>query len=163
MRSNYATLMAKRRMDAERAKPGPDLAERLERVGAEMGEYPPEWPQVALLVKTLAGWKCERCNHSHGPTPWVLTVHHLIEEDKWNLNDWNLAALCQRCHLQIQNRVNFMQDWPFDHSPWMARHVEGYNEWARARGLPELSLNGVGPAHDHTFYWPASPFDRPAM
>ena len=140
-------------MQAERRRPGPDLAERLERVGAETGEYPPEWPAVARLVKELAGWKCERCRHPHGPSPWVLTVHHL-DGNKHNLNDWNLAALDQRCHLQVQARVNFNQDWPFDHSPWMARHVAGYNEWAAARHLPLLTLVGVGPELDYTTYWP---------
>ncbi len=153
MRSNYATLMAKRRMAAERARPGPDLAERLERVGAETGEYPAEWADVARLVKALSDWCCERCGHPNEPTPWVLTVHHL-DGDKWNLNDWNLAALCQRCHLRVQGRVNFMQDWPFDHSPWMARHVEGHNEWARARHLPELTMAGIDHARSYANEWP---------
>lgn len=141
-------------MEAERAKPGLDLAERLERVGAETGEYPAEWPEVARLVKTLAGWRCERCDHPHAPSPWVLTVHHL-DGNKWNLNDWNLAALCQRCHLRVQARVIFMQDWPFDHSPWMARHVAGYNEWAAAHHLPLLSLVGVDTTRSYANEWPA--------
>ena len=154
MRSRVAENMAKRRMAAERAKPGPDLAERLERVGAEVGEYPPEWPEVAKLVKTLAGWCCERCGHFNAPSPWVLTVHHL-DGNKSNLNDWNLAALCQRCHLRVQARVNFLQDWPFDHSPWMARHVAGYNEWAAARHLPPLTLAGIDTERSYAKEWPA--------
>lgn len=116
--------------------------------------YPPEWPAVAWLVKSLNEWCCERCGHYHTPAPpWVLTVHHL-DGNKANLNAWNLAALCQRCHLRIQNRVIFMQDWPFDHSPWMARHVEGHNEWARARHLPELSLVGIA-ERSYANEWPA--------
>ncbi|GAH88897.1 unnamed protein product, partial [marine sediment metagenome] len=29
----------------------------------------------------------------------MLTVHHL-DGNKANCEDWNLAALCQRCHLR---------------------------------------------------------------
>jgi len=134
------------------------MAASIEAEGAARGEYPPEWPAVAWLVKTIARWRCERCGHLHAAPPWVLTVHHLIHhtgpQDKWNLQHWNLAALCQRCHLQIQHRVQFLQPWYFEHTPWMARHVEDYNEWARRNGEPELPLNGLRPALDHTDYWP---------
>lgn len=153
MRTTYQKFWAKRRMDAERARRGPDLAERLEVVGAAVGEYPAEWPEVAKLVKTLASWHCERCGHPNAPSPWVLTVHHL-DGDKYNLNHWNLSALCQRCHLRVQARVNFRQDWLFDHSPWMARHVEDYNEWAAARALPLLSLTGVA-ERSYANEWPS--------
>jgi len=93
------------------------------------------------------------CGRRHDAIPWVLTVHHL-DGDKQNLEHWNLAALCQRCHLQIQNRVVFQRPWYFEHTPWMARHVEDYNEWAGRNGEPELPLNGLRPALDHTTYWP---------
>jgi hypothetical protein len=106
------------------------MAAAIERRATEAGAYPAEWPAVAWLVKTMAGWRCERCEAPHGPIPRVLTVHHL-DGDKDNLEHWNLAALCQRCHLQVQNRVTFYQDWPFAHTPWMAHHVADYNEWAR--------------------------------
>ena len=118
--------------------------------------YPPEWPGVAWLIKTIAQWHCERCGHVHTPAPpWVLTVHHL-DGDKANLQHWNLAALCQRCHLRIQNRVSFYQDWPFDHSPWMARHVEDYNEWAAINARPPLSLVGVNHARSYENEWPST-------
>jgi len=71
-----------------------------------------------------------------------LTVHHL-DKNKANLQHWNLAALCQRCHLKIEHRVNFYQVWAFEHSRWMAIHVADYNEWARPRDLPLLPLEGV--------------------
>jgi hypothetical protein len=87
----------------------------------------------------------------HGPVPNVLTVHHL-DEVKSNLQSWNLAALCQRCHLRIQARVKFYQLWPFAHSPWMARHVAEYNEWARANGQHEMPLIGVV-ERDYTHEW----------
>jgi hypothetical protein len=117
--------------------------------------YPPEWPAVAWLVKTMAGWKCERCEHEHDPDPrtgFTLTVHHL-DGVKVNLQLWNLAALCQRCHLRVQHRVNFLQDWPLTHRPWMARHVELFNEWAGAVGRAPLSLVGIE-ARSYEDEWP---------
>ena len=130
------------------------LAATIERERTKKGDYPPEWPAVAWLVKTIAGWKCERCGHPHSGTMadgWGLTVHHL-DKVKWNLQHWNLAALCQRCHLKIEHRVNFFQVWAFEHSPWMARHVADYNEYALPRGLPLLPLVGVA-ERDYTNEW----------
>jgi len=54
-----------------------------------------------------------------------------------NSEPWNLAVLCQRCHLSIQGRVNMFQDYMLDHTDWMQPHVEGRNraivrgEWPR--------------------------------
>jgi hypothetical protein len=129
------------------------MAAKIEAEKTARGDYPPEWPAVAWLVKTMAGWRCERCGHDHGPVPWVLTVHHL-DGVKWNLEHWNLAALCQRCHLRVQNRVVFMRDWMFDHSPWMARHVADFNEWAERHGQAPLSLLGIA-ERDYLQEWPA--------
>lgn len=55
----------------------------------------------------------------------ILTVHHLngIKADcRW----WNLAALCQRCHLTIQGRVRMEQLFPFEHSEWFKPYAAGY-------------------------------------
>ena len=128
------------------------MAASIERASTEAGRYPPEWPAVAWLVKTIADWRCERCEAPHGTIPNVLTVHHL-DEVKANLEHWNLAALCQRCHLQVQNRVSFYQLWPWPHTRWMARHVADFNEWARRRGLPEMPLTGIVD-RDSATYWP---------
>lgn len=133
-------------------QPSGGMAAGIERRATAAGRYPPEWPQVAWLVKALAGWRCERCEAAHGPIPRVLTVHHL-DGDKANLEHWNLAALCQRCHLQVQNRVNFYQLWPLPHTRWMARHVADFNEWARRRGQPEMPLAGIVD-RDPASYWP---------
>src|SRR5262245_6663119 len=49
--------------------------------------------------------------NDHGPVEarWrILTVHHLTG-DKADCRWWNLAALCQRCHLSVQGRVNMAQ------------------------------------------------------
>lgn len=115
------------------------------------GQYPSGWQRIAEAVKARAGWRCERCGHPHEP-PWrrlgrpelraacdgrcrhppddrqrVLTVHHL-DGDKSNCADWNLAALCQVCHLQVQGRVRMRQLWMLEHSPWMVPHVAGMLE-----------------------------------
>jgi hypothetical protein len=128
------------------------MAATIEAERTRAGDYPEEWPAVAWLVKTIACWCCERCGHPHTPAPpWVLTVHHL-DGKKSNLEHWNLAALCQRCHLRIQHRVIFLQDWPFEHSPWMARHVLDYNEWAARNRRPELSMAGVA-ERDYSREW----------
>lgn len=55
----------------------------------------------------------------------VLTVHHL-DGNKLNCRWWNLAALCQRCHLQIQGRVKMSQIYPFEHSDWFKPYAAGY-------------------------------------
>ena len=128
------------------------MAATIEKAQAAQGRYPAEWPAVAWLVKTMANWRCERCGASHGPIPNVLTVHHL-DGVKANLQHWNLAALCQRCHLRIQSRVRFYQDWPFDHSPWMARHVNDYNEWADRNAHPPLTLTGVDLTRSYEAEW----------
>ena len=135
------------------------LAEWKERDGAASGEYPPNWPQVALQVKEEAGWQCERCSVKHGGPPNVLTVHHL-DGNKWNLERWNLAALCQRCHLRVQARITFLEPgpkrfmqlaggeltvWDGVHSHWMALHVWWYNLWAIRNNRPQLPLSVVVP------------------
>lgn len=58
----------------------------------------------------------------------ILTVHHLTG-DKTDCRWWNLAALCQRCHLAIQGRVNMAQVWPHEHSDWFRPHAAGYYAW----------------------------------
>lgn len=55
----------------------------------------------------------------------ILTVHHL-NMVKLDCRWWNLAALCQRCHLQIQRRVRMEQVWPHEHSEWFKPHAAGY-------------------------------------
>ncbi|HSC20273.1 MAG TPA: hypothetical protein VLC07_00930 [Solirubrobacterales bacterium] len=64
------------------------------------------------------GWRIEAA--------WrVLTVHHLTGV-KADLRWWNLAALCQRCHLEIQGRVRMEQVYPHEHSDWFKPYAAGY-------------------------------------
>ena len=120
-----------------------ELAQRIEQKKSLMGEYPPDWPLIARRVKTLANWICERCGKVHeldGENGFVLTVHHL-DGNKWNLELWNLAALCQRCHLRIQHRVDwYRHTLDHVHSLWMARHIKNYNVWAWLNDKPQIPI-----------------------
>ena len=90
--------------------------------------YTDDWPKIARAAKEKHGWKCERCGHKHEViTGYVLTVHHL-DGNKSNNLAWNLAVLCQRCHLSVQGRVR-MGQMTFDFMPiskWFVPHLKGY-------------------------------------
>lgn len=91
-----------------------------------MNEYPDNWPEIARRVKEEAGWRCIRCKHLHDtPAGYMLTVHHL-DMNKANCAWWNLLALCQRCHLSIQARVNPDQPYMFAHSEWFCIYAAGF-------------------------------------
>ena len=98
------------------------------------GEYPPTWTKAfRVAFRAERGNVCERCGHfDDAPGGYAMTIHHL-DNDKSNCEDWNLAVLCQRCHLKIQGKVNMFQEYAFDHTPWMVPHVEGRNR-AMAEG-----------------------------
>jgi hypothetical protein len=55
----------------------------------------------------------------------ILTVHHL-NEVKRDCRWWNLVALCQRCHLNVQRRVTMDRPYPWDHSEWFLPYVAGF-------------------------------------
>lgn len=55
----------------------------------------------------------------------ILTVHHL-NGNKADCRWWNLAALCQRCHLRIQRVVDMNRVWPWAHSTWFEIHAAGW-------------------------------------
>lgn len=59
----------------------------------------------------------------------ILTVHHLTG-DKTDLRWWNLAALCQRCHLQIQGKVQMRRIWPWPHTEWFKPYTAGWYAWS---------------------------------
>jgi len=90
------------------------------------GEYPSNWDEIADAVKDAAEWHCIRCGSVHDPVGgFTLTVHHL-DCNKSNCEWWNLAALCQRCHLTIQGKVVMARTWMFEHSEWFRPYVAGY-------------------------------------
>ena len=90
------------------------------------GEYPQNWTEIARAVKEQANWRCVRCGHPHDPAAgYCLTVHHL-DLNPGNCRWWNIPALCQRCHLQIQARVVMERPWLFEHSDWFRPYAAGY-------------------------------------
>jgi 5-methylcytosine-specific restriction endonuclease McrA len=78
----------------------------------------------------------EQCTHG-GPIRWddnevrseaqwrILTVHHL-DGDKANDAWWNTLALCQRCHLAVQTKVDPEIPWMLEHSEWFRPYVAGF-------------------------------------
>ena len=95
----------------------------------------PEWTEVAPSPPALLpGWSMT----SRGKF-WelrgrrrqrVLTVAHL-DDDKANGRWWNLAALCQVCHLSTQSRIEMRRPWMLEHSAWFRPYVAGYYAWTR--------------------------------
>lgn len=98
-------------------------------------EEPPRGPVVARAFVcppgatpggyVRQGWRIE----AH----WrILTVHHLTGHwgntgpAKADCRWWNLAALCQRCHLQIQGKVVMERPWAAEHSEWFKPYVAGW-------------------------------------
>lgn len=92
-------------------------------------DYPKDWRHIATECKEAAGWRCIRCNHENTREgARVLTVHH-FDGDKSNCRWWNLLALCQRCHLSFQSRVNPEVPYWFEHSDWLKPYVAGFYAW----------------------------------
>jgi hypothetical protein len=76
------------------------------------------------------GWRSDQFAHALAGADvqalWrILTVHHL-DGDKANCRWWNLAALCQRCHLEIQGRVKMKQLYVHPHTDWFKPFAAGY-------------------------------------
>jgi hypothetical protein len=94
------------------------------------GAYPDNWTEIAIAVKDAAGWQCVRCGHPHDiASGHMLTVHHL-DLNPANCAWWNTPALCQRCHLRIQAKVNMDRVWVMAyHSEWFEPYVAGFYAW----------------------------------
>lgn len=138
-----------------------------------MPDYPSEWPEIAKAVKDAAGWRCLRCRHPHEtpsnpadcddecnlifhPETWqlipyrrqrILTVHHL-DGRKMNMAHWNLAALCQVCHLFIQGVTQHRMDIFYEREDfmkvevWLLPFALG---WAKDMGIATLAQNYAPP------------------
>lgn len=59
----------------------------------------------------------------------ILTVHHL-NGDKPDCRWWNLASLCQRCHLRIQRTVVMPRVFPYEHTEWFKPYAAGWYAFA---------------------------------
>ena len=105
-------------------------------------DYAADWPQIARRVKEAAGWRCIRCGHPYRPgddprhcddrcthapdgKARVLTVDH-VNGDKADNRWFNLAALCQVCHLQTQAKIILDRPWVWEHSVWFQPYVAGW-------------------------------------
>lgn len=93
--------------------------------------YPPDWKAIATRIKDEAGWCCIRCGHPHDPaTGYTLTVHHADIDPGHSdpVEDWStLWALCQRCHLSVQGRVDLDRPWVLvEHSAWAKPYMAGF-------------------------------------
>jgi hypothetical protein len=113
------------------------------------GTYPSSWNEIADLVEQEAGYRCVRCGHpAESPgiripcdrrcdparhpgglndgKQRVLTIQHLTGQKNQNAW-WNLAALCQVCHLKIQAKVVMDRPWAWlPHSEWFRPYVAGF-------------------------------------
>jgi hypothetical protein len=92
------------------------------------GGWQPEHVIAAGDLGEDAGW---HVRHGNGiVAQWrILTVHHLTM-DKTDLRWWNLVSLCQRCHLQIQGKVQMGRVYPWPHSEWFKPYAAGWYAWA---------------------------------
>lgn len=134
------------------------------------GEYPSDWKAISDASCSAVGNRCIRCRHpytkgTHGKGQWtpcdercnhggpiqnlggiilaewrILTVHHM-DGNKANCIWWNLLPLCQRCHLQIQTRLNPQQPYILEHSDWIKPYVAGF--YAKKYEGRELSFMQV--------------------
>lgn len=101
--------------------------------------YPSNWTEIATAVKEEAGWKCEACGNPHGPSPYVLTVDHVIDHDPSNVARENLVALCQRCHLRRQG----MRPKPATKEEAIDRLRRRYEAEQGQLGLPSTGAAGL--------------------
>jgi len=96
--------------------------------------YPPNWTEISILIRRLAGDKCELCDvknrteHPVTKSKVVLTVHH-CDFNPANNEVYNLLCLCQRCHVRMDKKYKMwkrgclpklpisMRRWNPDKSP----------------------------------------------
>lgn len=89
-----------------------------------LNTYNDDGREQRRLARERAGNKCIRCGSPSVPGR-ILTTHH-FNGDKSNDSWWNLLALCQVCHLQIQGKVDPEIPWMFEHSAWLKPFVAGF-------------------------------------
>lgn len=81
----------------------------------DWSKYPTNWKEIAVRIKTQAGWRCEKCKRqcrfpgeSFDTHRRTLTVAH-INHVEMDCRDENLVALCPKCHLQYDEFRKAMQ------------------------------------------------------
>lgn len=110
----------------------------------DWSRYPDKWRAISLAIREREGWRCKWCGAENGkPNPAtgskvVLTVAHLgaphpdgrpgDKHDKHDVRAENLAALCQKCHLN------------YDRDEHLANARETRRRKKLAQGQQELPL-----------------------
>ena len=90
----------------------------------DRSRYPADWKQISRAVKEKACWRCQFCGAVHGQrhpetgSLVILTTAHLgvarpdgspgDKHDKMDCRLENLAALCQRCHLNYDRNEHII-------------------------------------------------------
>lgn len=103
-------------------------------------KYPDDWEAIAANAKANVKYRCERCGKKDSKNPRdgnCLTVHHLVPRPQL-CEAWNLAVLCQRCHLRLQ-KIDLFQEmfgW-FKHTPWFMPHLKGFQKWLKTKEFPD--------------------------
>lgn len=83
-------------------------------------------PEVLEVSRRNAGEIAKDSNTVSVEAQWrILTVHHL-DGDKANDHWANTLALCQRCHLTIQTRVDPRIPWFLEHSEWFKPYAAAW-------------------------------------
>jgi len=78
----------------------------------DIRKYPSDWKAISLRIRERDGNRCKFCGAENGkPNPKtgskvVLTVAHLHNPDPMCVDDDNLAALCQSCHLTLDGKLH---------------------------------------------------------
>lgn len=88
------------------------------------GEYNTDGKEKRREARERAGNKCIRCGSPSVPGK-ILTTHH-FDGNKSNDAWWNLLALCQVCHLQVQAKVDPENPYFLEHSEWLKPYVAGF-------------------------------------
>ena len=100
--------------------------------------YAINWPEIADRVKNIHNNTCEACHHKHDPkNGYTMTVHH-IDRNTMNNEPWNLACLCQRCHLRYEKSIDLAQMlfFFFYTDGWLRPHLLGYLESKKQKEIP---------------------------
>jgi len=75
-----------------------------------MNDYPKNWKEISFRIKQQNNFTCERCKTFYGLiNSSALHVHH-FDNNKANIEDWNLACLCHKCHTEVQNYTRLEDD-----------------------------------------------------
>lgn len=88
------------------------------------GQYAADGKAKRREARERVGNKCIRCGSPSLPGR-ILTTHH-FDGNKSNDEWWNLLALCQVCHLQVQGKVDPEQPFFLEHSEWLKPYVAGF-------------------------------------